>query len=1169
MKRFRDTGLSIFFLFWALHVSAQCSVSASLGTKPACPGLDNGEILVQMKDGVPPFRVYLNNTTTPVFTSGTAQYIFSITGFKTGTYSVRILDAKNCSFQNTALSIGASSVPVVTVSVSGAVCAGKTFTVQAKLDKEYSTSYSYLWSNGKTGTSFSDAISATTRYTVTVTDANGCKATDDASFSPAPSPSLVMPGTTQICKGETVYLTPTVTGGNAPYTYNWDNKYTTAVLQITPPSTSTYMLTITDAKGCTAEGRTVVETNKTLSVGLGSDFSICKDQSTSLSPSVGPSAGGLTYAWSTGAKTASINVTGDAARTYSVTITDKVGCIGSAAVSAQVRALPVINLPGQTPDCQGNTVQLNPALDPAKGPYTYRWSTGATSATLSISISMDQTIGLTVTDAYKCVGISSTSLIALPNPSVSLPTSSTACSNQALSLTAKPSGGTPGYTYAWSTGTSGATLSKTYPKSETVSVTVTDAKGCKGSTAGLVNVSYPPSIALPTQYEICPGQTLTLNPSVSGGAGGYSYRWNTGSTSASLSVAPTAATTFKLTVTDASACSEEVSTTVIPSKSLTVALPTLNATCEGQSFTLTPTVSGHTGTLEYTWGGGQKSTFLTLTAATSASFSVTVKDQNGCTGSATAALTVNALPTIDLPDASSACPGASVVLNPMPQASSSSFTYRWSTGATSPTLSLTLSSNQTIRLTVTDANGCSQQKSVSLSLLAAPAVSMPTSASTCANSNLVLNANASGGKPGYTFAWSTGASGPSLTRTYASDQTVSVTVTDANGCSGTAAAFVSVKTPPTISLPTLFETCPGQSVTLNPVVSGGAGSYQYLWSNGSTAPSIQVAVSTASTFQLSVTDGNNCSAQGTTTVNPSKTLAVALPLQPFACEGQSVTLTPTVSGSNGTLTFLWGDGQTAPSLALSATTSRTFSVTVKDQNGCAGSASTSLTVTPLPTINLPDASSACPGAPVVLNPMPQPSSSAFTYRWSTGATSPTLSLTLSSNQTIRLTVTDANGCSQQKSVSLSLLAAPTVSMPTSASTCANSNLVLNANASGGNPSYTFAWSTGESGPSLTRTYASDQTVSVTVTDANGCSGSAAALVSVKIPPTISLPALFETCPGQPIALNPAVSGGGGSYQYLWSNGSNAPSIQVAVSTASPSSSASRMATTVPHKALRP
>ncbi|MFZ4561204.1 MAG: hypothetical protein ACOYOD_13500, partial [Saprospiraceae bacterium] len=801
MKRFRDTGLSVFFLFWTLHVSAQCSVSASLSTKPACPGLDNGEILVQMKDGVPPFRVYLNGSTTPVFTSGTVQYTFSVTGLKAGTHSVRILDAKNCSFQNTALTIGASSVPVVTVSTSGAVCAGKTFTVQAKLDKEYSTSYSYLWGNGKTGTSFSDAISATTRYTVTVTDANGCKATDDASFSPAPSPSLTMPGTTQICKGETVYLTPTVTGGNAPYTYNWDNKYTTAVLQITPPSTSTYMLTVTDAKGCTAEGRTIVETNKTLSVGLGSDFSLCKDQSTSLSPTVGPNAGGLAYTWSTGAKTASISVTGDLARTYSVTITDKVGCIGSAAVNAQVRALPVINLPGQTPDCQGNTVQLNPALDPAKGPYTYRWSTGATSATLSVSISTDQTIGLTVTDAYKCVGISSTFLIALPNPSVSLPTSSTACSNKALALTAKPSGGTPGYSYSWSSGATSATLSRTYSKSETVFVTVTDAKGCRASASSFVNVSYPPSVALNNQHETCPGQSLTLTPSVSGGTGGYTYLWNTGSTSASLNVAPTTSTTYKLTVTDASACSEEAYTTVVPSKSLTVALPAKNSACEGQAFTLTPTVSGHTGVLEYTWGGGQKTPSLALTATTSSSFSVTVKDQNGCAGSATTSLTVNPLPTINLPDASSACPGAPVVLNPMPQPSSSSFTYRWSTGATSPTLSLTLSSNQTIRLTVTDANACSQQKSVSLSLLATPAVSMPTSASTCANSNLVLNANASGGKPGYTFAWSTGASGPSLTRTYASDQTVSVTVTDANGCSSTATAFVNVKTPPTISLP--------------------------------------------------------------------------------------------------------------------------------------------------------------------------------------------------------------------------------------------------------------------------------------------------------------------------------------------------------------------------------
>ncbi|MFM8363036.1 MAG: hypothetical protein ACKOA4_10095, partial [Haliscomenobacter sp.] len=201
MKRLCSTGLFVFILSWAWQSFAQCPLSATLTTNAACPGMGDGEIFIQMNSGVPPYSVFLNNSTTPTFTSGNTQTSFSISKLKAGTYAVRIVDSKTCSYQNTAVTVGTAAVPTVTISTVGAVCTGTSFTVKATLSQILSTSYTYAWSNGKAGSSFTDAISVTTRYVVTVTDANGCLITDDISVSPTPAPSLVMPGTTQICKG--------------------------------------------------------------------------------------------------------------------------------------------------------------------------------------------------------------------------------------------------------------------------------------------------------------------------------------------------------------------------------------------------------------------------------------------------------------------------------------------------------------------------------------------------------------------------------------------------------------------------------------------------------------------------------------------------------------------------------------------------------------------------------------------------------------------------------------------------------------------------------------------------------------------------------------------------------------------------------------------------------
>ncbi|MBL0340934.1 MAG: hypothetical protein IPP71_08405, partial [Bacteroidetes bacterium] len=520
---------------------------------------------------------------------------------------------------------------------------------------------------------------------------------------------------------------------------------------------------------------------------------------------------------------------------------------------------------------------------------------------------------------------------------------------------------------------------------------------------------------------------------------------------------------FTVTVTDGNGCegSASVSTTVNP-----LPTPSISGTlafCAGGSTTLDAGVYS-----SYLWNTG--ATTQTIAVNTAGTFTVTVTDGNSCRkciGIHHSEPTSNTKYTGTL----AFCAGGSTTLDAGVYSS-----YLWNTGATTQTIAVNTAGTFTV--TVTDGNSCiGTSASVSTTVNPLPTPSISGTLAFCAGGSTTLDAGAYS-----SYLWNTGATTQTISVNTAG--TFTVTVTDGNGCEGSASVSTTVNPLPTPSITGTLAFCAGGSTTLD------AGVYSsYLWNTGATTQTI--AVNTAGTFTVTVTDGNSCtgSASVSTTVNPLPTPSITGTLA--FCAGGSTTLDAGVYSS-----YLWNTGATTQTISVN--TAGTFTVTVTDGNGCTGtSASVSTTVNPLPTPSISGTLTFCPSGSTTLD------AGAYSgYFWNTGATTQTILVNTAG--TFSVTVVDGNGCSgTSASVSTSITPAPTAVISGDANICTGNSTNLTINSTG-----TAPWLYAINGGTPVSTSTNPETVSVspvattvyTITSLSdaSCSGSGTGSATVTV-----------------------------------------------------------------------
>ncbi|HEY1062941.1 MAG TPA: gliding motility-associated C-terminal domain-containing protein, partial [Daejeonella sp.] len=546
-----------------------------------------------------------------------------------GSYTVTVTDSKGCTATETILITQPLAALTLSSTQTNVNCFGES-TGAINLTVSGGTApYSYSWNSGQTTEDISSLAAGS--YTVTVTDSKGCTATETILIT-QPLAALTLSSTQANinCFGEsTGAINLTVSGGTAPYSYNWSSGQSTE--DISSLTAGSYTVTFTDSKGCTAT-ETILITQPLAALTLSSTQTNinCFGESTgAINLAVSGGTAPYSYSWSSGQSTEDLSSL--TAGSYTVTVTDSKGCTATETILiTQPLAALTLTTTQTNINCFGeSTGAINLTVSGGTAPYSYSWSSGQTTEDIGSLTAGSYTV--TVTDSKGCTA-TETILITQPAAVLSLTAAQTNIncfgeSTGAINLTV--TGGTAPYSYSWSSGQTTEDLSSLTAGSYTV--TVTDSKGC---TATKTIQITPPLAALTlssTQANInCFGEsTGAINLTVSGGTAPYSYSWSSGQTTEDIG--SLTAGSYTVTVTDSKGCSATETILITqPLAALTLSSTQTNINCFGESTgAINLTVSGGTAPYSYIWSSGQIT--RNLTGIKAGNYLVTVTDANSCT----------------------------------------------------------------------------------------------------------------------------------------------------------------------------------------------------------------------------------------------------------------------------------------------------------------------------------------------------------------------------------------------------------------------------------------------------------------------------------------------------------------------------------------------------------
>ena len=894
-----------------------------------------------------------------------------------------------------------------------------------------------------------------------------------------PTATITPLGSTALCPGGSVVLQ-----ANPGNSYLWSNGATTDTIVVS--SAGTYTVTVTQFGNCSAVSTPVVVTQSAPVAIINGVLTICSGSNTTLTATAGTS-----YQWSTGATTQSVSV--GTSNVYTVTVTYSGGCTATASVNVTANTNPVPSITGNNSICQGQSSTIS------AGSYSgYSWSTGAT--TSSININTAGSYSVTVTDANGCTGTATFNLAVNANPTPTITGVTSFCAGGNSTLNA---GG--GYTnYLWSGGATTQTINVT--TGGNYAVTVTNAAGCTATTNKVITVNALPVPSVTGTLAFCAGKNTTLTV-----PGSYaSYQWSNGATTSNITV--NTASTFTVTVTDANGCTGSKSATTTINANPVPSITGNNSICQGQSSTIN--AGSYSG---YSWSTGATTSSININTA--GNYSVTVTDANGCTGTATFNLAVNANPTPAITGITSFCAGGNSTLN----AGSGYTNYLWSGGATTQTINVTTSGNYIV--TVTNAAGCTAttNKVITVNALPVPTISGPAGICPGASANLVAGSYAS-------YLWSNGNTTSSITTNVSGNYTV--TVTDVNGCVGSSNYNLLSFQNPIPVINGMAAICQNQNSILD---AGSFASWQ--WSTG--AVSQTISVNQSGTYSVTVTNNDGCVASTSfnVVVNPLPVPVISGTSE--FCSGNSSVLN---IGGGSFASYLWNTSATTSTISVSS--GGNYVVTVTDANGCTASTNQVVTVWNLPTPIISGNNAICNGTQTTLT-----AGSYSNYQWSTGAS--TDSITVSNGANYIVTVTDVNGCTGTSApFTVTINQLPTAIISGTTSICIGQSTTLQVQFTGTAP-YSYRYSDGTNVSAILNSNITAAQIIVTpvsttdytltqISDAN-CSGNFSGVARVVVNP-LPQPVISGSdgeCDGISATLTT-----GNFASYLWSTGATTQSIAV-------------------------
>ena len=783
-------------------------------------------------------------------------------------------------------------------------------------------------------------------YSLIVEDANACRDTFPITIT-QPDPIGLAVDSTQdvLCNaGNSGIIYLSTAGGTAPFSYSVNGGIGLNNPTITGLAAGLYQVVVSDAGGCEDSVTAILTEPTALVVIPGPVTNVTCPGGNDGASSVSATGGtpGYTYAWAPSGILTPV-ATGLTAGTYAVDVTDANGCVTTETITVSEPAVLTGNIQITQPvSCFGLTDAAAVAAATGGTPgYTYTWSAG-TAAGPAVTNLPPGTHYLTITDALGCIGLDSVTIAPPTLITISMDSTNISCNGFTDgTVLANPLGGAGGFTYVWNNDPTLNTAALTGLAAGQYSVTATDANGCM--IMDTVTLTQPPAIITMASgiNETCTDSNGELYVLSQGGAGNFSYLWNTTPSLSGDTLTGLPAGTYQVIAQDQNGCQDTATVTIVDEAAPDLQTDLITpVTCfGGVDGGAQVSATGGTGTYTYSWNSTPVQNGPILTNVPSTTYQVTV-DDGQCT--TTIDVIVPEPPQILLSILRATDPSCNALSDgsiiPGVSGGTPGYVFSWnSVPAQNDSIASNLSEGS-FQLVVTDRNGCSDSIGAILTAPEALLLTIASDSVACYGETTgMASASVSGGTQPYTYTWSgTTASGP-----VASNLGIGVyglSVVDENGCNTT--REVRIFGPPELTM-TVSGTdllCYGGSDGSGLATpSGGTPPYSYLWSSGDTIMNPRSLE--AGTWTVNVTDDRGCTIAGDISlIEPDSLQVQILSFVGAFCDLPNGEATVVAGGGTAGYTYSWNTApaQTGPSATgiYGEGTSLSPVVTITDLNGC-------------------------------------------------------------------------------------------------------------------------------------------------------------------------------------------------------------------------------------------
>ena len=1108
MKLYKRLALFVILCFFGVFDSVGQIIISPTTQFNGCNGSNSGYISLDVSGGETPYSYLWNTGSTNNFLglqpAGTYSVTVTDNAGSSAVESIELVEPPFLDVSEPVVDFNCVDSALVSLEIEGGV-----------------PPYNVVWSNNESGTA---VVLPSGNFTVTVTDNLGCNVSYNSVVPDSFYVDLIIFDETcnLACDGS---IFASVNGGSSPYTFDWDTGADTSYLF--PLHADTFEITVTDGNGCLDYGVGIVDAPDPIIIEFDADTILCgADPFADVSVNVTGGRPPLTYIWSSGDTTSTVS-DWPTDSMLTIIVQDSTGCFVFDTFYHNVHdeLLVLMNIDN---DICGGSPDGFITLDilEGEGPFEYEWSNGTTESLL-FNLNAGE-YSVTVTNEEGCSGVATGMVQTINSPLNALivanpPSSCLAADGDIL---VQPEGGVGPYTFEWSNGENGPFLENLTAGFYTV--TINDPLNCPIIREVDLNVYDAINVEIAGEDNLCEeGDSILLQASILDGNPPFDYFWNTGDTS--LNIWVDEAGTYVFNVEDSLGCLGKDVVFIGDGTQLIVELFFEELDCSGD-FDATAYVNLYyeTGDPIIQWStGGTGPVLNDLGVGT---YSVTVTDDLDCPQ--VFEFEIEAPDPIEFtiettdPNCFDAENGRIEVFVDDPNVS-----ILWE-GSGSSSFNLDDLAAGTYEFTLTDGQGCSLD---TLAVLLAPeelVVELNLNQINCDQETGYIISSVSGGTAPYSYQWSTGATSSQIENLAPGVYTL--LVTDALGCTAEQSGSILVYNPVSVSLEGQSPLCFGDmNGSINALVSGGTGTYSYLWSTGSEDPGIGNLSS--GTYTITVCDEDLCCDVAEIILEDPEVLSLFIesfePSCPDSEDGYAVV---TANGGTGNYTYTWsaGGSETNNSGDLAP---GDYSVTVEDENGCSGIASVSIEAADDLDYEVVVEQIICPDDQLGSAEISIDLTLIDSVLWSgpgiTGLNSPVLDdVAIAGIYTYTIFF---DNCIEEGEVIFEDPDLMTWEADVTNGDCGEGLGSISLFVDGGNPPYTYSWSTGGTTSAIENL--ENGVYTVTVTDDLGCSFEDQFTIenqsAVVIVAELNNPNCFDSEDGS-ISIFP--EGGTAPYSYVWS-----------------------------------